>query len=734
MPLKATNELGPRSVPVAIYARVSTDNQVGGRFDSCESQTAICREYVHQRASQGWHEVASFTDAAYSGGNMNRPGIQNLKRMIEAGQVKVVVIFKLERMSRNLDEWGPFRTFLDKNGCRLVSATEDISEDEPEGRLKNNIMLSVADFERRNTAKKTRIKMREQAKRGFWNGGHVPYGYTYDKNTQTLQLHPEEAAVVRRIFEQAAQLVSLTDIANALNAEGLRTKERLLYRRDGSADTLGGRIFRSDGIRLILRNPLYRGAVRFGGQEYAAQHAALVTADLWDKANAANAVTKPRPIYLFQERDAHNHLLKGLAWCGSCGRALVPNDSGKKSQSGVKYRYYTCSLVMRESQTHPCQVRRLGADALEQAVIAVIGEASQHPSIVSQIVEMSRRLSVGDRDVLRTALEKIKTDLSSLDKKLINCADAVAQGGVEAMSEALVRRATELRQQRQLLLLEQEQRRQALIAIETTVLEETRIRRNLQRLRSVLPTLQPKEQKDLVRLFIDRVEVRRAAGRARQDVTESIGGNRTMEVRITLHLPELVRGMEERASDVKQAQHSALTIRGLTLDARVDFAHAQQGEVVVVAPFRQVLRIQDRVRTVQPVLPASVHPILRAVKWQQLLEAGTVANRSALARQVKLTPGAITRIMKLIELDPAIQAYLAALKSAAAIRHFGYRPMESLAAMRPHEQRAAFDRMRDEFEKLESRRLARAGLSGCANGEQTGRKSSAILGGLRAPK
>jgi len=707
MPMDVINEPGSGSVPVAIYARVSTDNQVGGRFDSCESQTAICREYISQRASLGWHEVASFTDAAYSGGSMKRPGIQNLMRMIQARQVKVVVIFKLERMSRNLDEWGPFRSFLDTNGCRLVSATEDISEDEPEGRLKNNIMLSVADFERRNTAKKTRIKMREQAKRGFWNGGLVPYGYTYDKNTQTLQPHPEEAAVIRQIFEQAGQLVSLTDIANTLNAEGLRTKERHLHRRDGSTETVGARVFRSDGIRLILRNPLYRGAVRFEGQEYAAQHSALVAADVWDRANAATAETKPRPAYLFQERDVHNHLLKGLAWCGACNRALVPNDSGKISVQGTKYRYYTCSLVMRESQSHPCTVRRLGADALEQAVIAVIGEASQHPSIISQMVDVSRRQGGGDRDALKTALDRIKTDIATTDKKLVNCADAVAQGGAEAMSEALVRRATELRQHRQQLLLEQEQKRQALAAAQASVLEESRIRDNLQRLRSVLPTLQPKEQKDLVRLFIDRVEVRRAAGRPRA----GHDNNRTMEVRIKLHLPELVRGMEERISGAKPSQRSAVTIRGLTLDARVDFANAQRGEVVIVAPFRQALRIQERVRTVQVVQPAAKHPIHRALKWQHLLEAGNIPNRSALARQVKLTPGAITRIMKLVELDPAIQAYLAALKSAGAIRHFGYRPMESLAGMQPDEQRTAFGRMREEYERQEKHRLAKSGAS-----------------------
>lgn len=137
---------------------------------------------------------------------MNRPGIQTLKHFIEAGEIKVVVVFMLERMSPNIDEWGPFRAFLDRHGCRLVSATEDISEEEPEGRLKNNIILSVADSERRNTAKKARINMWEQEKRGFWNGGYVPYCNSYDRNTQTRQPHPIEAPIVRRIFEQAAHL------------------------------------------------------------------------------------------------------------------------------------------------------------------------------------------------------------------------------------------------------------------------------------------------------------------------------------------------------------------------------------------------------------------------------------------------------------------------------------------------------------------------------------------------
>lgn len=702
-------------VPVVIYARVSTDNQVGGRFDSCESQTAVCREHVRQHAAEGWYEVASFTDAAYSGGSMNRPGIQAIKRMIEAGEVKVVVIFKLERMSRNMDEWGPFRAFLEKHECRLESATEDISESEPEGRLKNNILISVSDFERRNTAKKTRIKMRQQAMRGYWNGGMVPYGYAYDKNTQALQLHPRDAPVVRKIFEQAAQLVSLTDIANALNAEGLRTKERVMQRRDGTSETWGGRIFRSDGLRLIIRNPLYRGSVKFEGQEYAAKHEALVSSEIWDRANAATADTKARPVHLFQERDAQNHLLKGLAWCGSCGRALVPNDSGKKSVRGVKYRYYTCSLVMRESASRPCAVGRLSADALERVVIALVGEASKHPTLIAEMVETSRRMRVGDRESLRREVDRIKEALALTDKKLRNCAEAVANDGADALREALIRRAGDLRDDRQRLLVEQERARQALVASEAGALEERRIRDNLERLGQVLPNLPPTERKELIRLFVERVDVRGVTPSTRrkpqeESATASVdAATRIMEINIKLHLAELVRGMEQRAVGQSEsaASRRAISTRGLDLGARVDFSNAQRGEVAIVAPFGQVLRLQDRVRTVPKPKLAREHPIIRARKWHQMLQSGEVLTRSELAKRMKLTPGVITRILKLIELDPGIQAYLAELKTAPAILHFGSRPMGELADLQPQEQRAAFDQMRAAYQRIDQRRNER---------------------------
>ena len=138
MPAIPSNSSRTRActVPVAIYSRVSTANQVGGRFDSCESQAAVCRDFIAKHASDGWFEIACFSDPAYSGGSMNRPGVRALMRQIEAGEIKIVLIFKLERVLRSTDEWGPFRSFLQQHGCRLVSPTEDLSDETPSGRLK----------------------------------------------------------------------------------------------------------------------------------------------------------------------------------------------------------------------------------------------------------------------------------------------------------------------------------------------------------------------------------------------------------------------------------------------------------------------------------------------------------------------------------------------------------------------------------------------------------------------
>lgn len=685
-------------VPVAIYTRVSTDNQVGGRFDSCESQAAICREHIRKHAAEGWYEVACYTDAAYSGSSLNRPGVQALKRQIEAGTVKVVLIFKLERVLRSTDEWIPFRGFLQKHGCRLESATEDLSESTPSGRLKNNLLMSVAEYERLNTAEKTRTKMHEQAKRGLWNGGMVPFGYDYDAKAQALRPHPDEAPIVRRVFDLASKLVSLTQIANALNAEGLRTKTRDFRRRDGAVDTVGGQLFRSDGLRLLLRNPIYRGAVRFSGQEYPAKHERLVSSELWEKANAAVSTTLPRRESRVSERDMHGHLLKGIAHCGSCNRALVPTDSTKKAGAEKVYRYYACSSIMRQRSASDCPVGRVSADALENIVVRFLCEVSKHPDVAKAAIQHSETLKTKERPALVSELAAVQAKLDEVAKKFRNCIRAVEAGGTDVLGEGLRERAAELRAEKDRLLVEREQKRQQVEACDATQLTEKRILDALNRISEILPAMDTSARREFVQLFVERVEVRKRLPRAR--ASESAEPTKMMEVKIRLHVPRLVEAMNEKTFSESRLQRAAMTVRGMALDTRVDFTHAHRGEVVVVAPFTNVVRFGSVARLAPKPKPAPTdqqHAIHRARKWRRLLESGEVANRVALAIRENITPAAVTRILRLNDVLPEIQDYLLSLRTRNPGQHFPIKQVGHLRGLSAEKQRVAFRKMQQRY-------------------------------------
>jgi DNA invertase Pin-like site-specific DNA recombinase len=692
----------PLSVPAIIYTRVSDTKQLGRRFESCESQAAICRDLIQRHEKEGWHELAYFTDPAYTGANMRRPGMEALMRLVATGGVRKVVIFKLERVLRSTDEWAPFRAFLQKHGCELVSALEDISERTALGRLKNNILVSVSEYDRLNIGEKVRAKMQEQAKRGYWNGGSVPFGYAYDKNTQTLKPDAVDAPVVRRIFEHAAQLGSLTDLANALNAEGFRTKLRPVRRRDGTEETIGNRLWRSDTLRLLINNPLYRGVVRYAGTEYSAQHEPLVSRGVWEQANAASQQTQTRPADVIVERDRHGHVLKGIAFCGHCRRTLVPHASGISNNAGKRYRYYNCGFVLRERQPRACPVGRLSADGLEGAVLGFLGQVSRHPQLVAGVLEATRTRSKGDRHAIRAELEKTDKSLADVGKELSNCVDAVAKGGLEVLGETLKNRVQLLRTQQQGLLVERERRRQELVATEDARLDEQRIRSSLERLGSLLPRLEFEEQKELVRLFVQRVEVNEVVGKKGGETPRPVPHDpaRVLAVRIKLHLPALVQGIEERESiTTRLAKIGPVAARGAIFETQVDFSRAMHGEITITAPFNHSVVWSQRSRLARPQtaatnVPVTKHPVVRAQEWQRLLDTGEVTTRSALAKRFGMTPGGVTRIMKLVEVLPEIQAYLAALKTREEQRHFTVKKIGELAALPAEMQREAMERLR----------------------------------------
>jgi len=686
---KLSGRTGP-VVPVAIYTRVSTDNQVGGRFDSCESQLAICRDYIRRHGDLGWVEVANYSDPAVSGSSMDRPGLRALMRQIEAGGVKIILIFKLERMSRNIDEFGPFRSFLKKHGCRLESATEDISEEEPEGRLKNNIMLSVADFERRNTAKKTRIKMHEQAKRGHWNGGAVPYGYAYDKNTQTLQPHPDEAPVVRRVFEQASKLVSLEQIAEALNREGLRTRARLFRRTDGSERTVGQKRFRSDGLRLMIVNPVYRGVIRYAGNEHPGRHAPLVDVNLWEEANAAvKKLTRPPPAQKL-DQDKHFHLLKGLAHCGCCGRALVPHASGNRHESGGYYRYYYCSNLVKERVDARCTVRRIAAGSLEGVVIQFLSELGRHPDVIGAAVGSSQTRRQGRMEELKKELGRLDREMSATSVRIRNCVEAIAAGGKQ-IAEELAEEVALLKDQKQTHSVERQRMTQELAACEGKVLDEQRVRQSVERFGQVLHGLSRDEQKTLVGLFVERIEVRPS----RHDEGASRSASvRRLELRLKLNLPRLVDGMGEQMMMPESERPTLLP--GMIITAEV--ALGQQGRAnqsLVLTPFRcgdeRTLSTLPTGQEIGTEAVASIqNPFIRAKRWQRMLSLDPKLSLRGLAEKEGVVAPTIVQHLKLLKLAPEIQTFVAEQSSAKALRFLSLRRLMRLASLAASEQRKVF--------------------------------------------
>jgi DNA invertase Pin-like site-specific DNA recombinase len=678
---------GPQ-VPVAIYTRVSTDNQTGGRFDSCESQAAICRESIRKRLVEGWYEVACYTDAAYSGGTMDRPGIRALKRQIEAGEVKVVLIYKMERVLRSTDEWVPFRSFLQKYGCRLESATEDISENTPSGRLKNNLLMSVAEYERLNTAEKTRAKMLQQAKQGIWNGGWLPYGLAYDSKTQMLSPHPVEAPIVRRIYEQAANFVPLQEIANALNAEGLRTRERELLRRDGKIETIGGQLFRSDGLRITLKNPIYRGAIRFAGEEYSGRHEPIVSAETWETANAVAAETKEEPKPRTVDRESQTHLLKGIVYCGACGRALVPHESGKKNAEGKPYRYYNCGYVLKEREPGKCPVGRLPAAGLETVVKEFVTRLSQHPDVVSAVIASARERRQVDRPSLHKESEAIQRELERVKKRLKNCIDIAVAGGVEVVSDSFKERVGELEKQRQHVTVNLERKRHEIVACDAAIMDQKQVVRALAQLGDLLPKIPFQEQKKLFRLFVDRIEVRKVGGRAGE-------GRRLLELRMKMFLPRLVEGLAAQLSTgaVRQRPTFPITVRGVTFAAVVDFSGAVRGEVCITSPFAHVVRMAGRSSRLRPEVPnqvVKVHPMVRALEWEAELARGAVANRAALAAKLGVSRAAVTQYLKLTQLAPEIIAWLKTVDRPEQWKETSLRRLMWLASLDLQKQRQVF--------------------------------------------
>src|SRR6201993_4418859 len=271
----------------AIYTRKSSEEGLEQEFNSLAAQREACEAYIRSQQHEGWLLARNrYDDGGFSGGNMDRPALQGLLADIRAGRIDIVVVYKVDRLTRSLADFTRLVEIFDAQGVSFVSVTQQFNTTSSMGRLTLNVLLSFAQFEREVTGERIRDKIAASKKKGMWMGGIVPLGY--DASERSLAVNPAEAETVRCIFALYRELGCVRRVKEKADRLGLRTK----HSTTASGTERGGRSLSRGHIYHLLSNPIYIGEIAHKGQLYLGQHPALIDTETWTAVRdglAANA-------------------------------------------------------------------------------------------------------------------------------------------------------------------------------------------------------------------------------------------------------------------------------------------------------------------------------------------------------------------------------------------------------------------------------------------------------------
>lgn len=377
-----------RKLRCAVYTRKSSEEGLEQEFNSLHAQREASEAYIASQRSEGWVLIRDrYDDGGISGGTLERPDLKRLLSDIEDGLVDVVVVYKIDRLSRSLADFAKLVEVFDRNGVTFVSVTQSFNTTTSMGRLTLNILLSFAQFEREVTAERIRDKVAASRKKGIWMGGVPPYGYRVQN--RKLLVDQESATHVRWIFTRFIEIGSCTVLAREVGQRGLRTPR-------------GNRIDKKYLYRM-LNNRAYIGEAVHKGDNYPGEHNALIDTAMWER---VHAILQESP----RKRAAHTRaetpaLLKGLLY-GPDGAAFSPTHTRK---GGKLYRYYVSQTVLKHG-AGTCPIARLPANEIEAAVIEQLRAVFRQPELVAGTSKAAREHdpAISDTEV-RAALMSIDT-------------------------------------------------------------------------------------------------------------------------------------------------------------------------------------------------------------------------------------------------------------------------------------------------------------------------------------
>jgi site-specific DNA recombinase len=346
-----------KTVRCAIYTRVSTDQGLEQDFNSLDAQYDAAQAYIRSQAHAGWTLLrAKYDDGGFSGGNTDRPALQRLLGDVRAGKIDVIVVYKVDRLTRSLADFAKLVELFDQHSVSFVSVTQQFNTTTSMGRLTLNVLLSFAQFEREVTSERIRDKISASKRKGLWVGGMAPLGY--DTKSRKISVNEAEAKRVRTIFRSYLKLGSLNLLMADLHKRCIVTKIRTL--RTGG--TVGGIPFTRGSLAHLLRNRFYIGEVAFKGEVLKGEQPAILDKDLFEAVQAKlNEQTNNQKAKWTKSEG----LLIGRLF-DDRGNRMSPTHARK---GNVKYRYYLSSALLQGTLAHAGSVRRVPATAIEALVV-----------------------------------------------------------------------------------------------------------------------------------------------------------------------------------------------------------------------------------------------------------------------------------------------------------------------------------------------------------------------------
>ena len=406
----------PKALRCAIYTRKSSEEGLDQSFNSLDAQRAASEAYVLSQACEGWTLVPTlYDDGGYSGGTMERPALKALLADIAAGTIDIVVVYKIDRLTRSLADFARIVEIFEKADCSFVSVTQSFNTTNSMGRLMLNVLLSFAQFEREVTGERIRDKIAASKARGMWMGGRPPLGYDIPADERRiLRVNGSEAETVRSLFARYLELGSVHALQRELTAEGVMSKTHIT----GKGVTLGGLPFSRGALFHLLRNRIYLGEIVHKGLVHQGEHDAIVDRQVFDQVQALLDANSRRHRAIAKSKRSRAPLTGKLF--DADGEPMSPTFS--RGKSGRAYRYYVSASLQQGARSTDQSVKRLPAAAIERLVSKAGGRWLRGiDPVLEQITEV--RLA---REGLAIKLENVDPALIALhlagDERMVHAA------------------------------------------------------------------------------------------------------------------------------------------------------------------------------------------------------------------------------------------------------------------------------------------------------------------------